>query len=432
MVFAPAVPVRSAESAPTASAPERIILTWAGDPAHTQAVTWRTNSPVQSPQAQIAKLDSSPAFEKNAATVAGAAATDDLGPGRTAGRNVVRFEGLLPDSAYCYRVGDGQTWSEWNIFRTASEGPQPFRFLYFGDAQNSIKSLWSRTVRRAYAAAPDARFMAFAGDLVAEGYDDALWGEFNDAMGFISATVPLLPVPGNHDLHRAPGAADSKQVLSVSPLWRHQFALPANGPDAGEVLGQSYFLDYQGVRLIALDVNAWANEDFEPAAKARVAEKQLAWLTKILSANPNRWTIVIQHQPAFAMAKGRDYADMRAALTPLYEKYHVDAVLQGHDHMYARTHKVAGGKVVDPSAPGVIYVISVSGPKMYEAQDMNTTLMAKVVQQKQFYQIVDVTPDRLSLTAYAIDGEIADRFELRKSGAGSLYVDGSSDTPQSK
>jgi 3',5'-cyclic AMP phosphodiesterase CpdA len=123
---------------------------------------------------------------------------------------------------------------------------------------------------------------------------------------------------------------------------------------------------------------------------------------------------------------------MRAALTPLYEKYHVDAVLQGHDHMYARTHKVAGGKVVDPSAPGVIYVISVSGPKMYEAQDMNTTLMAKVVQQKQFYQIVDVTPDRLSLTAYAIDGEIADRFELRKSGAGSLYVDGSSDTPQSK
>ena len=29
-----------------------------------------------------------------------------------------------------------------------------------------------------------------------------LWGEWSDALGFISATVPSIPVPGNHDLHR--------------------------------------------------------------------------------------------------------------------------------------------------------------------------------------------------------------------------------------
>jgi len=92
--------------------------------------------------------------------------------GRTAGHYSVNFENLQPDTKFCYRVGDGKTWSEWNIFRTAGSKPGPFRFIYVGDAQNGIKSLWSRTIRTAYAAAPDARFIVHAGDLVAEGYDD--------------------------------------------------------------------------------------------------------------------------------------------------------------------------------------------------------------------------------------------------------------------
>lgn len=116
---------------------------------------------------------------------------------------------------------------------------------------------------------------------------------------------------------------------------------------------------------------------------------------------------------------------MRAALTPLYEKGHVDLVLQGHDHLYSRSHKVAGGKIVDPSAPGVIYAISVSGPKMYEAEAANAGLMAKVIQQKQIYQVVDVSPDRISFKAYEVEGGLADSFELRKTAAGSTYVNGS-------
>jgi hypothetical protein len=45
---------------------------------------------------------------------------------------------------------------------------------------------------------------------------------------------------------------------------------------------------------------------------------------------------------------------------------------------------------------------------------------------QQFYQIVDASPERLALTAYSIDGAVADSFELRKSGASSLYIDRSS------
>lgn len=412
----------SAAAPPAGSIPSRIILTWAGDPARSQAVTWRTETPLPSPKAQLTRFTADPGFEKRATTVDGSAATDDLGEGRSAGHYAVNFQGLDPNTRYCYRVGDGQTWSEWNVFRTASDKPAPFRFLYVGDAQNSIKSMWSRTIRAAYATVPDARFIVHAGDLVEEGYDDRLWGEWCDAMGFVSAMVPSLPVVGNHDLHRPRGTPDSKSVLSASPLWRRHFLLPENGPDIPELRSQSYYLDYQGVRFIVMDVNVFANTDFEAGAKKRVWDKQLEWLSRTLSKNPNRWTIVVQHQPIYDVAKGREYPDMRNALAPLYEKYHVDLVLQGHDHAYARSHKVAGGKVVDPAAPGVVYAISVSGPKMYVLEDTHRDLMATMIGDTQFFQSIEVSPDRIEFKAYSIDGIVRDNFELRKRGAGSVSV----------
>ena len=376
----------------------------------------------KSPQAQVARFTADPGFEKGATTIQATSVTDDLGGGRTAAHYRADFQGLEPGTRYCYRVGDGETWSEWNSFRTASAKPEAFRFLYFGDAQNSIKSLWSRTVRTAVATVPDARFMTHAGDLLAEGYDDRLWGEWTDALSFISATIPNIPAPGNHDLHRPPGRPDSKGVFSVSPLWRSHFALPANGPDIEEMRGQTYYVDYQGVRMVALDVNVWANEDFDAGAKQRVQAKQLEWLNRVLGNNPNHWTIVVQHQTIYAMAKGREYTEMREALAPLYEKYHVDLVLQGHDHTYARSHKIAGGKVVAPEAAGVIYAISVSGPKMYEQEDRYKPLMAATYEKKQFFQAIEVAPERLKYTSYSIDGAVADAFELDKPGTSSTYV----------
>lgn len=411
LLCAPSAPV------PVGSVPSRIMLTWSGDPTTTQSVTWQTATALSTPQAQVAKSSPHPDFADKATTVAGTVSSK-----AEPGRYVVKLTGLDPATHYLYRVGDGKTWSEWNAFRTASTKPEPFRFIYVGDAQNNIKSMWSRTMRAAYATAPDARFIAHAGDLVAEGYDERLWGEWSDALGFISATVPSLPAPGNHDLHRAPGSPDAKSTLSVSPIWNMLFSLPDNGPDAPELKGQSYFMDYQGVRFVVLDVNVFANEAFDAPAKQRVWDAQLNWLNKILANNPNHWTIVVQHQPLYAMAKGRDYQEMRAVLAPLYEKYGVDLVLQGHDHHYSRTHKIAQGRIVDASAPGVIYTISVSGPKMYEVQEPNRKLMANVVEQTQCFQVIEVSPAELKYAAYSADGAIADRFELRKSGKSSTYV----------
>ena len=105
-------------------------------------------------------------------------------------------------------------------------------------------------------------------------------------------------------------------------LWNAHFALPANGPaDLPELAGQSYYLDYQGVRIVALDVNAFANEDFRESQRSRVQAAQLTWLREVLGANPQRWTIVVQHYPMYSVAKHRDFGRMRAALGALYDEF---------------------------------------------------------------------------------------------------------------
>jgi hypothetical protein len=47
-----------------------------------------------------------------------------LGNGLAAAHYRADFRGLDAASKYCYRVGDGKSWSEWSFFRTASATPE--------------------------------------------------------------------------------------------------------------------------------------------------------------------------------------------------------------------------------------------------------------------------------------------------------------------
>jgi predicted phosphodiesterase len=397
------------------AAPSRIVLGWAGDPATSQAVTWRTSAAVASPKAQFAREIAGPAVETDAATVDARTTTVSLYPTGMAYHHTARFEGLEPATRYVYRVGGGSVWSEWFAFTTATAGPAPFRFLYLGDAQNGLDTAWPRTVRAAYARAPDARFIVHAGDIVAEGYDDNLWRQWSAGFGFITASLPSFPVPGNHDGHRPPGAPASNAALQPSALWRAHFALPGNGPASlGGLATPFYYVDYQGVRLIALDANPFANSDYGDVDGPRVRQAVISWLRDVLAHNPNRWTIVVQHQPIYPMAKGRDYMEMRDALLPLYDQHHVDLVLQGHDHVYARSFRLSGGHVVDADQPGTVYAISVSGTKMYEIDPTYGPLMAKALVQLQLYQVIAIDGGNLKYESYTADGRKVDGFELSK------------------
>lgn len=380
------------------SVPDRIILTWCGDPAKTQAVTWRTDATVKKAIAELAIADGGPLFIKQSA-VHPAESTFLESDLSEALYHTVRFENLSPRTKYAYRVGDGVNWSEWSHFTTAGDRPEPFSFVYFGDAQNDIKSLWSRVIREAYSDAPKARFMIHAGDLVSNSEKDVEWAEWFYAGGWLNATLPSVPTPGNHEYIR-----DKENLIAprLTKHWRPQFALPENGPTGLEET--AYFLDYQGCRIISLNSNVQQDQQTE-------------WLGRVLADNPNTWTVVTLHHPIYSSAKNRDNAKLRAAWKPIFDKFRVDLVLQGHDHTYARTGfdvpvNVAEGVNTASTEGGTVYVVSVSGPKMYNLTSQ--PFMKRSAEDTQLYQIIRIDGRTLRYEARTAVGDVYDAFTLTK------------------
>jgi len=183
--------------------PDRIVLNWAQDPASTLSVTWRTAPSGADAKAQIAPARAAPAFYTEARTVPAETTTlpaDQVDQANVAAQyHSVTFEGLAPDSLYAYRVGDGTHWSEWVHAHTAAAQPEPFSFIYVGDAQNNVRSHWSRLIRQAYSDASNVSFLLHAGDLINNAHRNVEWGHWNEAGGFIQSMVPNIPVPGNHE-----------------------------------------------------------------------------------------------------------------------------------------------------------------------------------------------------------------------------------------
>ena len=94
---------------------------------------------------------------------------------------------------------------------------------------------------------------------------------------------------------------------------------------------------------------------------------QTAWLEGLLKDNPNKWTVVTFHHPVYSTTGTRNNPNVRGQWGPLFEKYGVDLVLQGHDHSYGRGN-VATARKSSTVHNGTVYVVSVSGGKMYDAQ----------------------------------------------------------------
>ncbi|MBX3115374.1 MAG: metallophosphoesterase family protein [Fimbriimonadaceae bacterium] len=382
LLFVQTQPLPSVEN----TVPSRVLLTWSGDPSTTATVTWRTNSATPSSLAQIAVASADPRFIATATQTVAEAQTVSLAEGGTATYHTAQFQTLKPDTRYSYRVGDGTTWSEWFDFKTASAESKPFTFIYFGDAQNDVKSMWSRVIRQAQRDAPYADFMLHAGDLINRAEVDAEWADWFYAGGWLHSTIPSIAVPGNHEY------ASGK----LSRLWQPQFQYPRNGVPGLE--DTNYYIDFQGTRIISLNSN-------------ERTEEQAAWLEKTLAETKTNWTILTFHHPMYSTAKGRDNVKLRDLWLPIILKHKVDLVLQGHDHSYGRMNLPSGTN----EKKGVThFVVSVSGPKMYELGDDAKTRMTNPAENTQLYQIITVTPTMLKYRAHTATGKVYDEFTVEK------------------
>jgi len=404
--------------------PERMLISWKGDPATTQAVTWRTDTTVVHAFAQITVAEDGPLFVEKAKAAQVEATTTlvktDLGDRHY---HAVNFTELSPETLYVYRVGDRTNWSAWTHFRTASAEPKPFSFVYFGDSQNSLKSHWSRVFREAFSDAPRAKFMLHAGDLVNRGNRDAEWGEWCAAGGWVNGTIPTIAIPGNHeyDYNRVDPAPEKegRGERTLCRRWKARFEFPENGP-AG-LLETCYYFDYQGVRFVGLN----SMEDYDSQAR---------WLEGVLAENTQRWTIVTHHHPVYSASVRRNNPELRKAWQPVYDKYRVDLVLNGHDHSYGRTglmtqssNESTGVRKQDKKS-GTVYVVSVSGPKLY---DRNSFPFVRRAEDTQLYQIISIEGEQLRYQAKTATGTLYDAFTLHKQeDAPNKLVDEIPDTPE--
>ena len=407
--------------------PDHIVLNFSKDPATTISVTWRTSKDVRVAYGEIAKSHANPAFISRAKTFK--ATTENLNYedvvsyyDRSNPKNntfidlnhnyhSLTFQDLEPNTVYAYRVGDGKIWSEWIQFKTAQKKDAPFSFLYVGDAQNYVLELWSRLIREGFRKAPDASFIIHAGDLIDDAHDEHQWHEWFMAGGYIHSTLPSMMVPGNHEYNPFVQQDIDKNIRRLSVQWNKQFTLPDNG--VAGIEETNYYIDYQGVRFIALNSNMMIDE-------------QTQWLEEVLKDNPNKWTVATFHHPIFSASRGRDNSTLRLLWKPIFDKYKIDIVLQGHDHTYTRgrvqpyeQNLLSGQNVKD--ATGTVYVVSVSGGKMYKVKpgwEQYEALRDRIGNNKQLFQVISIDGDKLSYKSYTAIGELFDAFDLVKNSNG--------------
>ncbi len=374
---------------PATARPDHVVLTWGDDPKSTQSIQWRTSTATETGMVRYRAQGSETWTEATAGTARIENHNTINDP--VTNWHTARLAGLMPGTKYDYQVGTGAEdgWIEAAVFETAPNKAEPFSFIYLGDAQAGFDA-WGTLLHQCYKENPEAAFYVMAGDLVNKGNERADWDRlFQNAEGVFNYR-PLVPSIGNHEVQGDKGPWMYLELLD----------LPKNGP-ADVTPERAYSFTYGNVLLISLDANV------EPA-------EQIEWLEKLLSETDATWKFVTYHQPAYSSGANRDNPEVRKLWGALFDKYHVDLALQGHDHAYLRTFPMYNEKKVATAAEGTIYIVSTSGTKYYDQGQFDYTEVGFT--NTNTYQVLDIRIDGDTLTykAHGTDGKMLDEFVIEK------------------
>jgi hypothetical protein len=379
---------------PASARPDQVVLTWSDDPRTSQTIQWRTSTKIKRGYVQFQRKADfnrfTPQKPKRVTAQTLKLETRTLLNDPVVHRHTAVLKGLETGTTYLYSVGDGSDadWTELCEFTTAPAGTQPFSFIYMGDAQNGLDR-WGTLVHNAFRSRPDAAFYIMAGDIVNRGAERNEWDSlFHNAAGIYDRR-PVVPAIGNHECQGG-----------KPELYLKQFALPRNGPDEIEP-ERAYSFEYGNALFVILDSN------LPPTNQTR-------WLEAQLSRTKATWKFVTYHHPAYSSGGNRDNKELRAAWTPLFDKYHVDLALQGHDHAYLRTYPLKASQRVASPKEGTVYVISVSGTKMYAQPKRDYTEVG--LTNVSTFQVLDIqiSGNRLVYRAHDIDGKLRDELVIEK------------------
>jgi len=258
----------------------------------------------------------------NAQVRAGAAATAWTSVSydfRTAGGDVLRFTA----------GGDAQL-AIWGAFSGTGQGTYSDDYRGWANAVNVMSNY------QGGANLPISFFMP-VGDQVDHNNNQARRSMFwHDALVAPPAfrNIPIMPVVGNHEAAGQNGHL--WPFIYNTPAGNH----PSHTHSASNVRAHNvnaYQFDYYSVQgdmlLIQLDGNSrnWS-------------AGRLGWFENVIQENgTNRWIVVTFHHPPYSVYRDTNLGEKVQIIQnwiPEFERLGVDVVINGHCHVYSRTHQM--------------------------------------------------------------------------------------------
>ena len=317
--------------------------------------------------------------------------------------HTVDLKNLKPGSLYEYRVR-----FTWEKFHTEDGGK--FKAIIFPDSQSRDYSSWQGLVRKAWLLNQDANFFVNMGDIVDNGADDGQWRQWREALPeHMIARIPFVPVLGNHETY----TLDWKTQLPNRFLTL--FPMPGNGDPMYQ--NQYYSFDYGDVHFVVFNSQFDEMEPFLPELKI----KEMEWLEKDLASTDKKWKVVLMHKNLFAFKKklqgdslSTEFMELGHLLMPIFDKYHVDAVLTAHLHTYRRRQQVYQ---FQPNPKGTLYIVTgVAGdvryPELWQRHELDIARAPEP--ETNNYITLEADENYLKFAAFLPSGEKFDEIELKK------------------
>jgi hypothetical protein len=212
-----------------------------------------------------------------------------------------------------------------------------------------------------------------------------------------------------HDVLVTVGDNNYAHPHSFLPNWRESFgwahrvvaALGNHDVDYGAGryefpilhMPSRYYARRSGeVELIVLDSN-------------NIDAAQTAFLERTLSTSRARWKIPIFHHPPYLCGSERPSLGVRDEWLPLFRRFHVRLVLNGHDHDYERFALDGTTYVVDGGGAGDLYPLRPCKP--------DTPRMQASDESEHTFLMLRISASRISAEIHAVgSGRTVDAFSI--------------------
>ena len=255
-----------------------------------------------------------------------------------------------------------------------AEAVTPLRFVVYGDTRDG-HAVHRKLVALILKANPD--LILQTGDLVHRGSDDALWKTYDDITGEMRKKIPVYPVRGNHDF-----GGDGYAERMTAPFT-------SGNKDY-------YAFDKANCHFIALDVDEHA--PYGPSSD------QYKWLVKDLAQAQKaaKHIFVYFHVPPYSIGSHGSDLEVRKTLCPVFEKYGVRIVFNGHDHNYYRTRRNQ-----------VEYIVSGGGgAPLYPTYPEKGVIEGDKWESVHHILLCEVKGNDIEMTAIRLDGSVIDHFTV--------------------